>query len=251
MSQVTELSPDIPPWSPLAGRDRAHGGAEAPAEPVDSGPGAAPDRPGHRRRTGWYVAFVVCVAIAIAIAIALVVGTGDRTEQPPPPTSVRRPLPSTSWREPAALGTMVALGNGWAISVTDTNLDATSELQPFNTERPLGEGQAFVLLDVTMYYLDGVDDAESPFYGVDLAVVGDDGQVVTPTDAPCTAPAPALDLTTDVARGSSATGRICFAVDAGQADTLRLTARPSMAYGARTSYLATSPTPAATEQGGG
>lgn len=231
---MTEAVPDIPAWSPVADRARRRGDDD-----VDDG---APD-PGHplpptddgRRRGTW-----LAIGLLVGLVLALFASTllRDDDTEPTPTTVVRDPQPSTSYRAPAPIGDRVALGNGWAVSVRGVDANATRGVRPLNPDTPLEEGQRYVLIDVEMTYLDGVPDEQTPFLGVDLAVVDEDGIVTTPSDAPCVAPEPELDLTSEVARGASARGRICFPVDADRIAGLRLVAEPSMTYGSTPSYLA-------------
>lgn len=258
---MTEQPPDIPPWSPLADRGREDGGAQPGADGAAHGagsavpgavsvqdPGRSPDTVGDREpataparvrihRAWWAVGGL---AVGLLLAIALVVLTRDGTPTSATTTLVRSPLPATSFEEPAALGTRVALGNGWTVAVRGADAGATRALGRINTRSPLAEGQQYVLIDLEMTYVDGATDADSPFHGVDLGVVGDDGELVTPADSPCTAPAPAFDVASEVPRGRGERGRICFAVGTDQVASLRLVAEPSMTYGSTPSWFALS-----------
>jgi hypothetical protein len=204
-----------------------------------AGDGTAVDRaiaPARGARVVWLVAGLLG-GVVLALALAAMLGDDGRPA-PTPTTVVRAPLPSTSAAAPAAIGTRVALGNGWTVAVRGVDAGATRPLQQLNKSRPpLAKGQQYVLIDLEMSYVDGVPDAESPFHGVDLSVVGEDGTVVTPADSPCTAPAPEFDMSTELARGRSERGRVCFAVDSEQVASLRLVAEPSMAYGSAPSWF--------------
>lgn len=251
---MTERPPDIPPWSPLAHRAREGGADTAPwlgpagttvvqDEPFVPAPdgedtAAATSTGGRGARAIWLVAGLLG---GIVLALVLAAAIGDDGPAPSPTTVVRAPLPTTSAGAPAAIGTRVAVGNGWTVAVRGADAGATRPLQQLNKDRePLEKGQQYVLIDLEMSYVDGAPDAESPFYGVDLSVVGEDGTVVTPADSPCTAPAPAFDMSTELTRGSSERGRICFAVATDQVASLRLVAEPSMAYGSDPSWFALS-----------
>ena len=165
--------------------------------------------------------------------------TIDGDPAPPPTTTVRTPLPTTTFEAPAPPGTKVALGNGWSVVVRGFNPDSTRALQPLNRDSPpLEKGQRRVMVDVEMTYLDGRAAAQAPFDGVDLAVLGDDGRLITPADTPCVPSAPTLDQSTELSRGATVRGRLCFAVDAAVVPTLRLVAEPSMTFGSEPSYLA-------------
>lgn len=245
---MSELPPEIPPWSPLVGRDptaatiagETAGDASVSSSDGDSvEPGTAPTaRPS---KLGRVVTALAALAVLAIVAASLAALGGTAEDVSPPSSTARRPVPATTWEQPAPLGTMVSLGNGWNVTVGDADLQASDAVQPLNPDHPLPAEQVYVLVQLTLYYLDGAEASESPFYGVDLGLVGDDGRLVTPADSPCIAPEPALDLETELARGESASGRICFAVDAASAPALRLVAQPSMSFGARTSYLALSP----------
>jgi hypothetical protein len=252
---MTEQPPDIPPWSPLADPARLAGGASGgrtatPGSAVGGGvtveepaagrsDGATQDpvtapTPARDRRWWWLLPPLVAVLV---IGIALAAGGGG-DPAPSPTTTVRAPLPATSFEEPAAMGSRVALGNGWIVAVLATDGTATRALQSLNARTaPLAEGQQYVLIDLELAYLDGATETDSPFHGVDLAVMGDDGELVTPADSPCTVPPPALDTASEIPRGRSERGRICFAVDADQVASLRLVAEPSMAYGSAPSWF--------------
>lgn len=244
---MTELPPDIPPWSPLADPARAAGGGAigvAVDEPVTTTPpdvAAEPDgataTPAVRPR-GWLWA-VAGLAAGLVLALAVAAVRSDEAE-PPATTTVRSPLPPTSFDEPAAVGTQVALGNGWTVVVRGSDFGATRALRRSNPSTTLPEGQQYVLIDLEMSYVDGPTAAESPFHGVDLGVVGEDDVLITPADAPCTAPAPAFDQQTELPRGSTERGRVCFAIGVEQAASLRLVAEPSMAPGSEPSWFALS-----------
>ena len=252
---MTEQPPDIPPWSPLADPARLAGGAtggrtttagaasgggvtvEDPtterADERTPEPGTAADAARDRR---W--AWVAAVLLALVVLGVVLAATGGGDPAPAPSTTVRAPLPATTFEAPAAIGTRVALGNGWTVAVRGADGDATRALRPLNARAaPLAEGQQYVLIDLEMTYVDGATESDSPFHGVDRAVVGDDGELVTPADSPCTVPAPAFDTTSEIPRGRGERGRICFAVDADQVPGLRLVAEPSMAYGSAPSWF--------------
>lgn len=177
-------------------------------------------------------ALLVAVVLATVVVLLLTRGTGnaagsfDRLDLQVP--DLRDPAPPTSADDPAVAGTRVALGNGWTVMVHGWDPAATPTLTPLNPSLSPTDEQAMVLIDLEMTYLDGERRSESPFYGVDLAVVGDDGQVVTPADTPCVASEPAFDIHDPLDQGSSRRGGICFVVASEQVDSLMLTAAPSM-----------------------
>lgn len=241
MRSVTDRPTDIPPWSALAERAR---GLSEPASPT--GPtGAAPPDPEHRRpgRKLPVTLAVLAVAAMSTTVVILLLGRGtgpaagsfDRLDLRVP--ELRDAAPPTSADHPAAPGTRVAIGNGWTVMVHGWDPAATATLAPLNPELSPTDEQTIVLIDLEMTYLDGERSAESPFYGVDLGVVGSDGRVVTPADTPCVSNDPAFDMQEPMAQGSSRRGGICFLVATAQIDSLKLTAAPSMAPRADTSWL--------------
>jgi hypothetical protein len=255
---VTEPPPEIPPWSPLADRARTLGdelagaGAtstdtRAPDTPVDeAGPGpdmGDADRRSARSGRRWWRLLAVLALAVVAVSVLVAVLDGDDTPRPSSTTVARAPQPSTSEADPAAIGTLVSLGNGWTVSVVGPLTVATDEVLANAPDTPVAEGAALVLVDLEMSYTDGRAERESPFEGVDLSLVGDDGSAVTPSDDPCPAPAPALDQLSPLERGGVAAGRVCFTVPAEQTAGLRLVAEPSMAYGAQPSWFALEPQP--------
>lgn len=121
--------------------------------------------------------------------------------------------------------------NGW-------NPDATSALAPSNPQLSPGDDEVIISIDVEMTYLEGDRSSETPFYGVDLAVVGQDGRVITPADTPCVGEDPVFDMDAALGLGSTARGNICFLVQADQAESVQLVAAPSMSPGAEPSRLA-------------
>ena len=274
---VTELPSDIPPWSPLARRARestsvlvdaaadsttdttADGvkagltgseiaGSEGPAPEVDTGtdpetpavPEPAPEPEPTPTGSGVLTALAagtmggLVVALVVAVSIfATAGGTGD----PAPTTTVRTPLPSTSAGNPAPAGTRVALGNGWTALVRGWDRDSTDVVVELNPGSTLAEGEQYLVIDLELAYVDGGPDAESPFYGVDVTLVTDDGIAITPADAPCTPPGPAFDLTSELARGQAQRGLLCFPVDGSQVESPQLVLEPSMTFGSTPSHL--------------
>lgn len=245
---MTELPPDIPPWSPLADRGRTQEAVDAyaratgtvltddaPPAPGDTTDGQPPPRRWPRLLLGLVAGVLAGVVLALVVASAF----GGSDPVPTTTTVVRAPLPATTADDPVPVGTRVALGNGWTVAVLGFDPDATRDLARANRDAPeLEEGQVRVLIGLEMIYLDGVPDAESPFLGVDLSVRDADGNVTTPADTPCVAAEPALDTTTELTRGAGRSGNVCFAVDADSVDSLLLVASPSMTFGARPSHFA-------------
>lgn len=270
---MTEAAPDIPPWSPLADPARRQGGDGAVLSPADTptappptatppapagGPGTGgadagdtggqgtdhperPDEPDRSDRRGlrWLLAGLAVGALVALIAVATLGGTDETPATTVP--AVRAPQPPTTPDDPAPLRSRVALGNGWTASVRGADLDSTRSLAPYNPGAELADDERYVLIDMELTYLDGPVERESPFYGVDLGVVGRDGDVVTTAEARCEVPDPPIDLDTELDRGATVRGRLCFAVPADQVPTLVLIAEPSMTPGATPSYLALRP----------
>ncbi len=189
---------------------------------------------------------LVAAVVAAAVTAVLTFATrrdNDASSEPVDrlgfeESATRDASPPTSVDRPAATGTRVAVGNGWTVMVHGSDPEATERLAPLNPELTPTDEQSIVLIDLEMTYLDGEREAESPFYGVDLAVVGEDGRVVTPADTPCVATDPVFDLYDEMALGSSRRGGICFMVESDQVDSLVLTATPSMDPHADTSWFA-------------
>lgn len=235
-----DISADIPPWSALAERERA--GDTLLADPRPDGAPASGDedgRPGRSpgRRAGLAAAVAGGLG-ALVVVVALTSAVGGSDPAPTTTTPVRAPLPATSPGDPAPLGTRVALGNGWTVVVLAYDPDPRPAVRNRNRDAPpLAEGQRHVLINLEMSYVDGPLAAQSPFDGVDLSVLDTDGNVTTPADTPCTPSASAFDVMGELDRGLAERGRICFGVDAQQADSLVLVAAPSMTFGARQSYF--------------
>lgn len=142
------------------------------------------------------------------------------------------PSPETSRADPAAVGTAVDVGNGWRVQVNGFDASpATSSMPP--------SGKRFVTVDLTVTYVKGEKEAESPFFGLDLSLVGDKGEEYDEMDGSCFAPDPQLDVLGDLAVGGSASGNLCLAVPPDQLNGLVLVAEPSLNMGAAPrSYLA-------------
>lgn len=90
-------------------------------------------------------------------------------------------------------------GNGWTVAVRGADAGATPACWAGSTPDhrwPRVSSTSCIHLEMT--YVDGATDADSPFHGVDLGVVVMDGELVTPADSPCTAPAPAFDVASEV-----------------------------------------------------
>jgi hypothetical protein len=200
-----------------------------------------PDRTDHPDRRGlrWLLAGLAVGAIVALVAVATLGGTDDTPVTTLP--AVREPQPPTTPEDPAPLRSRVALGNGWTSSVRGADLSSTRTLAPYNDDAELADDERYVLVDLELTYLDGPVERESPFYGVDLGVVGRDGDVVTTAEARCEVPDPPIDLDAELDRGATVRGRLCFAVPADQVPTLVLVAEPSMTPGAAPSYLALRP----------
>jgi len=174
------------------------------------------------------------VALVVAVSILATAGGSDELS---PTTTVRTPLPATSAENPAPAGTRVALGNGWTALVHGWNRNSTDVVAELNPRSTLVDGEQFLSIDLELAYLDGGPDSESPFYGVDVTLVIDDGTTVTPADAPCTPPDPVFDLISELTRGQAERGLICFPVDGAQVESPQLVLEPSMTYGSTPSHL--------------
>jgi len=150
----------------------------------------------------------------------------------PSNTTLVPPAPPTTRTEPAPVGTPVDVGNGWRVQVD--GFDASPE----TSSMPLS-GRQFVTVELTITYVKGDKEAESPFFGLDLSLVGDKGEEYDETDGSCFAPDPQLDVLGDLVVGGSTSGNLCLAVPPDQLDSLVLVAEPSLNMGAAPrSYLA-------------
>ena len=258
---VTDQSPDVPPWSPQARRahqldevsvetpakDDAPGRLVAPADSADlqtGGSEAGEPAPGQPRASGLTPAATTSLVAGIlgGLVVALVVAvsvlaSGGSAPEPAPATTVRPPQPATSAEDPAPRGTRVALGNGWTALVRGWDRNATDVVAELNPRSTLADGEQYLLIDLELSYVDGEPDVESPFFGVDLTLVTDDGTAITPTDAPCTPPEPVFDFLTELERGRAERGLICFPVDGEQVKAPQLILEPSMTYGSTPSHL--------------
>ena len=150
----------------------------------------------------------------------------------PSNTTLVPPAPPTTRTDPAPVGTPVDVGNGWRVQVDgfDASPETSSEPPP---------GKQFVTVDLTVTYVKGEKEAESPFFGLDLSLVGDKGEEYDEMDGSCFPPDPQLDVLGDLAVGGSTSGNLCLAVPPDQLDRLVLVAEPSLNMGAAPrSYLA-------------
>lgn len=162
-------------------------------------------------------------------------GGADQSVNSQPDQPRTAPDPVTTREEPAPVGTPVSLGNGWSISIT--SFDPAFTPDPDSLGNPPPEGQQFVVVGVKASY-DGVKDAESPFFGMDLSMVGSSGVERSTTSSNCFAPDPQFGSLDDVYKGGSAMGNLCIAVDASEVDSLVFVAEPGATFDAQKSYLA-------------
>jgi hypothetical protein len=150
----------------------------------------------------------------------------------PSNTTLVPPSPRTTRTDPAPVGTGVDVGNGWRVQVD--GFDASPET---SSEPP--SGRQFVTVDLTITYVKGDKEAESPFFGLDLSLVGAKGEEYDEADGACFGPDPRLDVLGDLVVGGSTSGNLCLAVPPDQLDSLVLVAEPSLNMGgAPRSYLA-------------
>ena len=200
--------------------------------------------PGQARASGLSPAVVTSLVagvlggLVVALVMAVsVLATGPSAPEPAPTTVVRDPQPATSAENPAPPGTRVALGNGWTALVRWWDRDSTDVVEELNPRTTLADGEQYLSIDLEMSYVDGEPESESPFYGVDITLVTDDGTTITPADAPCTPPDPVFDVLTELERGRAERGLICFPVDGEQVEAPQLILEPSMTYGSTPSHL--------------
>lgn len=124
------------------------------------------------------------------------------------------------------LGTEVELGNGWRPKVV------SFDPNPRMGEQEVPDGRSWVSVSLVATYTGGEADADSPFFGMGIELVGDSGVAACRSDAACLAPEPEFDNLSDVYEGGSVEGNFCLAVPTGDVDSLVAAARPSMAMDA-------------------
>ncbi|MFN8051563.1 MAG: hypothetical protein U0Q22_09020 [Acidimicrobiales bacterium] len=158
------------------------------------------------------------------------IGSGNGTFSTP--TDPKAPSVSSARDRPVALGTAVDLGNGWRLKVN--SFDESPSLD--DQEPPTG--RQFVSVNLSATYVDGDKDATSPFFGMDISLVGPTGVASTTSDGNCFAPDPSFDNLGDVYKGGTATGNMCIAVPDADLGGLVLVAAPSMSFDAAKTYFA-------------
>lgn len=134
--------------------------------------------------------------------------------------------------EPVPLGTEVDLGNGWHLKVV------SFDPNPQMGDQEVPDGRSWVSVALVATYTGAEAEADSPFFGMDIELVGASGVAARRSDAACFAPEPEFDNLSDVYRGGSVEGNFCLAVPTGDVDSLVLVARPSMAMNATRTYFA-------------
>ncbi len=150
----------------------------------------------------------------------------------PTDTTLVPPSPDTTRSSPASVGTKVDVGNGWRVQVKgfDDAPDTSSEPPP---------GKQWVTVDIAVTYVKGDKESQSPFFGLDLSLVGDNGEEYGQGDAACVAPEPRFDNLGDLYVGGSTSGNLCLAVAPADLSSLVLVAEPSLNMNrAPKSYLA-------------
>lgn len=143
-------------------------------------------------------------------------------ESPTSVTGTTGPSPDGSLTDdrtaPNALGTAVDIGDGWTLTINDTNLDAEADVIAANEfNDPAPEGEVYVLVDVTMGY-DG-DEASASLFSVDLDLVGDSNLSANSSCSASSLP-DELDTFSELFAGGSVTGSLCFLADANDVSSL-------------------------------
>ncbi len=148
------------------------------------------------------------------------------------------PSIESSREAPVPLETTVSLGNGWDVTVDGFEPNGAELLDEDEFADPPEDGQQFVLVALSATYVDGEDESQSPFFGMDLALVGSDGVERTEFESPCSAPEPEFDRSSELYKGATASGQVCFAVGENEVDSLVLVVTPSMTFDASKSFMA-------------
>lgn len=119
---------------------------------------------------------------------------------------------------PNALGTAVDIGDGWTLTINAANLDAEADVIAANDfNDPAPDGQAYVLVDVTIAY-DG-DEASGSLFSVELDLVGDSNLSANSSCSASSIPNE-IDAFSDLFAGGSVTGNLCFLADTNDISSL-------------------------------
>ncbi|AQQ15756.1 hypothetical protein CGLAU_09015 [Corynebacterium glaucum] len=130
-----------------------------------------------------------------------------------------------SRENPLPLGTAIS-GSDWTATVNSVDLDATEAViaaNPFN-DAP-GEGQKYILADVTLTYTGDDPQGSTPWASIDYVTI--DGTTISSTDNIAVAPNQ-LDTLTTLYGGGSVSGNIPLLVPADTADQGVLAVEPDM-----------------------
>lgn len=130
-----------------------------------------------------------------------------------------------SRENPLPLGTAIS-GSDWTATVNGVDLNATEAVvaaNPFN-DAP-GEGQKYILADVTLTYTGDDPQGSTPWASIDYVTV--DGTTISSTDNIAVAPNQ-LDTLTTLYGGGSVSGNIALLVPADTADQGVLAVEPDM-----------------------
>jgi len=170
--------------------------------------------------------------VAGFVGARLLDGGADVTFGPPVSRVTSVPSQPSERGTPVPLGTDVDLGNGWHLKVI--SFDPAPEMG----DQKAPDGRTWVSVGLVATYTGGEEEADSPFFGMDIEIVGDSGVAARRSDAACFAPDPEFDNLADVYSGGSVEGNFCLAVPAGDVGTAVLVARPSMAMDSTRTYFA-------------
>jgi len=212
----------------------------APGERQPTGPGPAPTAGGGREggRTAAFVLLGLVIGLVVGGLGGFVAGrmVGDddttvRISDADPFAEPGAPSAASSRDAPIALDTPVELGNGWTLEVR--SFDAAPRIE--DQEPPAG--RQWVSIELAATYVEGEQEAQSPFFGMDLALLGASGTASTTFDGACFAPEPAFDNLGDVFKGGTATGNLCIAVPIDEVDDLVLVAEPALSFDATKTYF--------------
>jgi len=142
---------------------------------------------------------------------------------------------------PVAVGTEVALGNGWRVKVVSADLgpDANDKVAAANEfNDPPEAGMRFVIIKLSASY-DGRDDTatESPFMGTTYSLFGSASVERSESDSFATAPEPVLDSSAELAAGGVAVGNVVIQVGADETNlVMRMT--PGFSFDSTEAWLA-------------
>ena len=167
------------------------------------------------------------------------IGSGDSAGESFSYEAAAPPEPSSTREEPVPLGTAVDVGNGWRVVVTSFVADANAAVAAAGTfNEPPAAGKQYVLVGLEATYVEGEKDSVSPFFGLDLSLLGSAGVARTEGDANCQGPEPRFENLTDLFEGGTAAGSMCVAVGVEEVGSLVLVVEPGLSFDSVKSYMA-------------